>query len=191
MKTMNNHFFKKSIFVLMLIIMASSCQQNEEARRPVSRKTGTFLKESKERNAKILALEMLQIDSLIQKDTIRKFVTSPNGFWYAIDSTQTLGEVRAQKGWIAQYTAKVYDLDNDLIYDEVAFGIKNYIIEKQDIMIGLRHAIQLLRKGETGTFYFPSQIAFGYKGDKNKIGINVPLKYEVTLLDLVPEKQNK
>ena len=172
----------------ILFLSIVSCQNNEEARKPVSRKTGTFLKESKERNAKILASEMKLIQEIIAKDTIRTFVSSTHGFYYCIDSTSTIGKVKASKGMIAQYTANVYDLNGNQIYDEVAFGIKNYKVEKQDLMIGLRHGLQLMRKGEKAIFYFPSQIGFGYHGDKNKIGINVPLKYEVTLLDLVQEK---
>lgn len=176
------------LLLVILLISISSCQKNEEARKPVSRKTGTFLKESKERNAKILALEMQKIQEIIAKDTIRKFVSSTYGFYYSIDSTARIGKEKATKGNIAQYTANVYDLNGNQIYDEIAFGIKNYKVEKQDLMIGLRHGIQLMRKGDKAIFYFPSQIGFGYHGDKNKIGINVPLKYEVTLLDLVPEK---
>jgi gliding motility-associated peptidyl-prolyl isomerase len=178
---------QKTLLLLTISILVSSCKQNEEARRPISRKSGSFLKESKERNAKILAKEMKQIDSLVQKNPNKKFSISPNGFLFHIDSTKTTDTIRVKKGWIAQYTAKVYNIDNTLIYDEVAFGIKNYKVEKEDLLIGLRHALQLLRKGDKGTFYFPSQIAYGYYGDKNKIGINVPLKYEVTLLDLMPE----
>jgi gliding motility-associated peptidyl-prolyl isomerase len=181
-------FIKNFYFILILSVLFIGCQNNDEARRPVSRKTGTFLKESKERNAKILAKEMEQIMAILKKDTIRQFVASTHGFYYYIDSTATLGTEKAKKGMIAQYTANVYSLDGTQIYDEVAFGIKNYKVEKQDLMIGLRHGLQLMRKGDKAIFYFPSQIGFGYHGDKNKIGINVPLKYEVTLLDLVPEK---
>lgn len=182
-------YLKTNILCLIILLLTViSCQKNEEARRPVSRKTGTFLKESKERNAKILASEMKLIQDIIAKDTLRKFVSSTHGFYYNIDSTATIGKVKASKGMIAQYTANVYDLNGNQIYDEVAFGIKNYKVEKQDLMIGLRHGIQLMRKGDKAIFYFPSQIGFGYHGDKNKIGINVPLKYEVTLLDLIPEK---
>ena len=176
------------LWMVILMVAITSCQKNEEARKPVSRKTGTFLKESKERNAKILALEMKEIQEIIAKDTTRTFTSSTHGFYYSIDSTATIGKEKASKGMIAQYTANVYELNGNQIYDEVAFGIKNYKVEKQDVMIGLRHGIQLMRKGDKAIFYFPSQIAFGYHGDKNKIGINIPLKYEVTLLDLVHEK---
>ena len=180
--------FTNAILTIFFILSIVSCQKNEEARKPVSRKTGTFLKESKERNAKILAMEMKEIQNIISKDTVNKFVSSTYGFYYCIDSTLTVGTEKATKGMVAQYTASVYELNGTQIYDEIDFSIKNYKVEKQDLMIGLRHGIQLMRKGDKAIFYFPSQVAFGYHGDKNKIGINVPLKYEVTLLDLVPEK---
>jgi len=58
-------------------------------------------------------------------------------------------------------------------------------------MAGLRHGIKLMKVGETATFLFPSHIAYGYHGDNNKIGINVPLQSTVTLLDLKKEKKNE
>ena len=38
-----------------------------------------------------------------------------------------------------------------------------------------------LKENETITFIFPSQLAYGYYGDNNKIGSNTPLIYEVTV----------
>jgi len=54
-------------------------------------------------------------------------------------------------------------------------------------MVGLRHAVKLMHKGETVSFIFPSHMAYGYLGDKEKIGTNVPLICKVTLNDIKPE----
>ena len=57
-------------------------------------------------------------------------------------------------------------------------------MDKQELFTGLREGLKLMRSGETVTFLFPSQKAYGYYGDENKIGTNVPLICEVTLLDI-------
>ena len=49
---------------------------------------------------------------------------------------------------------------------------------------GLREGLKLMKEGESITFIFPSQKAYGYYGDENKIGRNVPLICEVSLLKL-------
>jgi hypothetical protein len=46
-----------------------------------------------------------------------------------------------------------------------------------------------MKEGEVVTFIFPSHKAFGYYGDKDKIGTNVPIKTKVTLHSITEEKQ--
>ena len=41
-----------------------------------------------------------------------------------------------------------------------------------------------MKKGEKITFIFPSQMAFGYYGDRHKIGADTPLIYQVTVRDI-------
>jgi hypothetical protein len=41
-----------------------------------------------------------------------------------------------------------------------------------------------------GTFLFPSQKAYGYYGDQNKIGSNMPLICEVTVLSIKENQSN-
>jgi len=54
-------------------------------------------------------------------------------------------------------------------------------MEQEELFSGLREGLKLMKTGETITFLFPSQKAFGYYGDDNKIGINMPIVCEVTV----------
>ena len=38
-----------------------------------------------------------------------------------------------------------------------------------------------MKKGEKITFIFPSQLAYGYYGDGDRIGTDKPLIYQVTI----------
>ena len=49
---------------------------------------------------------------------------------------------------------------------------------------------ELMKEGETVTFIFPSHKAFGYYGDKGKIGTNIPIITEVTLHKITQEINN-
>ena len=44
-----------------------------------------------------------------------------------------------------------------------------------------------MKEGETVTFIFPSHKAFGYYGDKDRIGTNIPIITEVTLNSITQE----
>jgi hypothetical protein len=47
-----------------------------------------------------------------------------------------------------------------------------------------------MKEGEVVTFLFPSHKAFGYYGDKNKIGANIPIITTVSLYSIINETNN-
>ncbi|CAN0595450.1 unnamed protein product, partial [Ectocarpus sp. 12 AP-2014] len=61
---------------------------------------------------------------------------------------------------------------------------------KQELFLGLREAIKMLKENERATFLFPSSIAYGYHGDENKIGTNVPIKSTITILQIEKQQEN-
>ena len=66
---------------------------------------------------------------------------------------------------------------------------QNYVVDKQNILMGLRHGIKLMKKSEKVTFLFPSHMAFGYHGDDRRIGTNEPIICTVTLNDIKSENK--
>jgi FKBP-type peptidyl-prolyl cis-trans isomerase len=64
---------------------------------------------------------------------------------------------------------------------------QTYVVDKQNIMMGLRDGIKLMRKNEKVTFLFPSHMAFGYRGDTKRINSNEPIICTVTLNDFKPQ----
>ncbi|NNK39394.1 MAG: gliding motility-associated peptidyl-prolyl isomerase GldI, partial [Winogradskyella sp.] len=49
---------------------------------PESVKSGSFLKESAERNKKLNEIERSKIQAIIDADTERAYIASESGFWY-------------------------------------------------------------------------------------------------------------
>jgi FKBP-type peptidyl-prolyl cis-trans isomerase len=60
-------------------------------------------------------------------------------------------------------------------------------MDKQELFTGLREGLKLMKPGDDITFIFPSQKAYGYYGDDNKIGTNVPLICKVKLNTITQE----
>lgn len=168
--------------------MLSCCSQQQQARRPISQSSGTFLKESVERNKKLISGEEAKIDSIIKSNPNVKYIASNKGYWYRYDTKNTQDTLRPKKGDVAHFNFEIKDLDGNVIYSELELRPQTYHVDKEQKMImGLRHGLKLMRKNETVTFLFPSHMGYGYHGDNRRIGHNQPLMYTVTLNDFAPE----
>jgi len=149
---------------------------------PETVKSGSFLKESAERNKKLNALEKNKIESIIQSNPDREYIASKNGFWYFYTNKIEADTLQPKFGDILDFDFNVSNLEGNEIY---ATENRTYVMEKEELFTGLREGLKLMKPSEKVTFIFPSQIAFGYYGDDNKIGTNVPLICEVTLNTII------
>ena len=84
----------------------------------------------------------------------------------------------------------VISFSNDTVYSKADIGTVTYKVDKQDLFPGLRNSIKLMKENESATFLFPSSLAYGYHGDSNKIGINIPIKSTITILKIDKQKDN-
>lgn len=171
---------------VLVAIFAFGCKQ-QQARKPISQSSGTFLSESIERNKKMIKGEEAKIDSIIKSNPKIKYIASKKGYWYHYEVKNETDTLRPKKGDVANFTYDVKDLKGNVIYSEVELKDQTYVVDKQNIMSGLRLGIKQMRKNEKVTFLFPSHLGYGYHGDNKKIGTNVPLICTVTLIDFKPE----
>ena len=177
------------IMMLFLVFMTFlSCKQ-QQARMPVSRSSGTFMKESAERNKKLIAGEEGKIDSIIKSNPKVKYIASKKGYWYRYEIKNEKDTLRPKKGDVAQFDYEILDLKGNVLYSEVELRPQTYIVDKQNIMMGLRDGIKLMHKNEKVTFLFPSHMAYGYRGDTKRIKTNQPIMVTVMLNDFKKEEK--
>ncbi len=180
---------KYYLTILMIALVLASCS-HQQARMPVSQSSGTFMKESVNRNKKMIAQEEKKIDSIIKNSPSRKFLPSKKGYWYAYDVKNEKDTLRPKRGDIAFFDYEVNDLNGNVIYTELELRPQEYHVDKEQKMIrGLRDGIKLMRKNEKVIFLFPSHMGYGYHGDDRRIGHNEPLMYTVTLRDFKKEDE--
>ena len=167
----------------MALALAISCQE-AEPRWPVEVKGGSFLKLSAERNRKLLEEEVQLLEQMIRADSLHEYLSSASGSRYYYE-TRMPGE-----GYLPQTDDLVtlqYNLLNwsgDTIYNREEIGILKYKVDKQELFPGMRSSVKLLQKGESAVFWFPSSLAFGYHGDQERIGPNIPVRSQVWILDI-------
>ncbi|PWA07428.1 gliding motility-associated peptidyl-prolyl isomerase GldI [Flavobacterium psychrotolerans] len=181
-------YMKQVVIMVFCGVLLSCCSQQQQARRPISQSSGTFLKESVIRNKKLISGEEAKIDSIIKSNPAIQYIASDKGYWYRYEIKNTQDSIRPKKGDIAHFNYEIKDLDGNVIYSELELRPQTYHVDKeQKIIMGLRHGIKLMRKNETVTFLFPSHVGYGYHGDDRRIGHNQPLICTVTLNDFAPE----
>lgn len=184
------NYLKISIYALLFAVVLAGCKHHEEARRPISRASGTFMKKSADRNKKLVASEEDVIKKIIKSNPKVKYYATKKGYWFSYDEKSTTETATPHKGDIAYFNLEIKDIEGKVIYSEADLGPQTYYVDKQDIMMGLRDGIKYMKKNETVTFLFPSHMAYGYHGDNKKIGPNQSLICTVTLRNFVPDPQS-
>ncbi|QBN18149.1 gliding motility-associated peptidyl-prolyl isomerase GldI [Flavobacterium nackdongense] len=183
--------FKQILIAFLFTFVVSSCKQSQDARRPISHASGSFMKKSAERNKKLIATEEGQIDSLIKSNPKVKYMASTKGYWYTYVVQNDIDTITPKKGDVAFFNYELKDLKGNIIYSEVELKPQTYAVDKQNIMTGLREGIKLMHKNEKVIFLFPSHVAYGYHGDDKKIGPNQPLLCTVSLHNFISEEAFK
>lgn len=176
----------KNILLVAISVFITSCSE-KQARKSISHSSGSFMKESIDRNKKMNTQEKESIAKIIKKDTANIYNVSEKGFWYAYQSKST-ANVFPVKGDVVTFNYEVTDLYGNSIYSENELKTQTYHVDKENIMNGLRNGIKLMHKGDKVKFIFPSQSAYGYHGDDKKIGTNQPIICIVTLNEIKPIK---
>ena len=177
------------LLTIAILFLVFSCK-TPEARRPVSVKTGSFIDASIERNKKLNANEKAFIENLMKQQKIN-YIASESGFWYYYNNKVEIDTLKTPDfGDIVNYNYNVKNLNGSTIYSAETIKTQTYAMDKQELFTGLREGLKLMKTGETVTFLFPSQKAYGYYGDENKIGRNTPLICEVTINSITQNQTN-
>lgn len=178
--------------IILILLFFSACK-SPEARYPVSRNSGAYIDESVERNKEMIAKEEDYIKQVMGQNPDTEYLTSADGFWYYYNkkSTDTLNMETPEFGDVVVFDYSISSVEGKIIYADGEKPTREYAIDKQKLFTGLRQGLKLMREGETVTFLFPSHKAFGYYGDQNKIGSNVPITAKVTLHTIKEESTNE
>ena len=178
-------------YILAFFFVLMGCK-SPDARRPVQNTSGTFIKESAERNKLIYEKEEAIIEKLIADDSLNQYIASESGFWYTYKVRDTMATQLPQIGDVVRFTFNVRHLNGTPILSEKETGLQTYIIDKsnQELVSGIREGVKLMKAGETVTFIFPSYKAYGYYGIEEKLGTNVPVKSTITLNSIEKSTEN-
>ncbi len=179
----------KLITIIVVLLAFISCK-SPEARKPVSVKTGTFMDASVVRNKALHEQQKQLFENYMTERPEKEFIASSNGFWYAYNSEKSIDTTTVQFGDVINFDFDIKRINGEVVYSKEELKTRNYSMDQEKLFSGLREGLKLMKKGETMTFLFPSQKAFGYYGDNNKIGTNVPIICKVTVNSITKNESN-
>lgn len=180
----NKQTYLVGIFICLTVLFA--CKE-PEARRPVSVASGSYLKQNIQTAQQILKADTTAISQYLHQLDSIAILSSNYGFKYYVHSAESADTVKPKPGQKVLFTYAVKNIRGEIIYDTTQIGQIQYVVDKEKHFEGLREAVKLLSAGQTGTFFFPSALAYGNMGDGNRIGPNQPLICTVTLLEIKPD----
>lgn len=171
------------IYIFLTILITISCEDTKP-RIPLQQNSGSFINTSIEINKYINSKEKLKIEDIV-KNPKNNFKASNYGFWYRNENQNTDSSYTPKFGDQIFYKCAIKNLNGTYIYGEKKMLEKIYIMEQEELSSGLREGLKLMSKGDKMTFIFPSQLAFGFYGDNDKIPPNTPLVYEVNINEII------
>jgi len=175
--------------LLSLIALVAGCG-GPEPRKPVKVKSSTYFGGDIERNKKLLAAEVQMIAQYIAKDSLRLYESSASGSRYYYQKTNENSDDTPQPDDMVTMTYNIMGFNNDTIYSHEDIGIVKYKVDKQELFPGLRNSVKILKENETATFLYPSSLAYGYQGDGDRIGVNIPIRSTITILKIEKQQQD-
>ena len=156
----------------IIIALLFSCSENKP-RYAVNHNKKSIENTSILKN--IIAEQNQKIDNYLSKNPDNNYINSKRGFWYFYNKKNHSNDKSPEFGDSIIFDYSMADLNNKIIYNYKAIGEQSYIMEKQQIITGIREALKILKKGEIATFILPSYKAYGMYGDLNKIPPNTAI----------------
>ena len=166
------------------ILALAICCGEPGARWPVEAKSGSFLKLSAERNRRLLEQEEALMAQLMARDSAHTYLESASGTHFYYEVKAGITGYKPQPDDLVTLRYNLATWNDEPLYTEEEIGTLRYKVDKQELFPGLRNSVKLLQEGETAVFLFPSSLGYGYHGDNDRIGPNLPLKSRITLLKI-------
>ncbi|MFA7686774.1 MAG: FKBP-type peptidyl-prolyl cis-trans isomerase [Moheibacter sp.] len=175
----------RPLIIVLSFLLFLACE-NKVTQYPVNYDQDEFMKFSQDRNKQILEEDNQLIENYIDSIGV-EFNRTNFGFWISNSAVATAS--MAKSGDYVKYEYEVSDFENNTVYSKEEIGIQNALLGKVDLPRGLHVTLQLIEEGDSATALFPSFLAYGGYGDRNKIGGNEPLIFKVKILEIKKNPQ--
>lgn len=173
----------KTFYILIMLLIFMACS-GPKARKPVTYKSGYDPTESIIFNKKLYQAEENAIKKYMANDSLHQYINSKYGFWYTYLTENKNDTIFPHKGDKVTFRYEIDDLNGNIIYSSQDLGLKNYTIDREEMIQGIQEGIKWMNKGEKARFLLPSHKAYAYTGDDDRIASNTPIAVTLELLEI-------
>lgn len=106
-----------------------------------------------------------------------------SGLWYEIISEGGGKKIKEGDKVIINYEVRL--LDGTLCYTSDSTGAKEFIVGKQEPMMGLQEGIKLLSEGSQARFIIPPHLGYGLIGDEKRIPARAIIVYTLEVKEVI------
>lgn len=163
--------------ILFLLIILLGCN-NSQPQNPTIYSNDGFLDYSKEFNKELNQLENEQIQDYILNQKNEFFPTTAGIY---ITKTELNLENTVEEKDTIWFEYSVKNLKDSIIYTKEDIGKKAVVLGQSSMIRGLESGLKRMTEGEDATILVPSGLAYGVKGDGNKIGADQTLVINIEL----------
>lgn len=166
MKPFVNTILYYSVFLGLFSL--SSCRE-PLIRKPLEISGGKFINKAVEKKKQCSLSEQKIIENYMKNDSLHQYYLSKHGFWYKYLKANATDTLKPKSGDIAELEFYIEDFNKNLLLSKEKSSPNIYLVDKQEIILGLKHGIKLMRKNETIAFIFPSNLTKGHPEDSLKL----------------------
>jgi FKBP-type peptidyl-prolyl cis-trans isomerase FkpA len=168
--------------ILALPLLFMSCNRSEEEKKPpVNINKEALKKQFIEANKMLAQKESDDFDAYARNHHMN-FITTPMGLRYYVYSASPKGDsIRDKMEVTMEYTVSLFD--GTECYSSKETGPKTFVVGMEEMESGIHKAVKFLKKGDKAIILIPSHMAHGLLGDMNKIPPQMPIIYDIHILD--------
>jgi len=123
-----------------------------------------------------------RIGNYIERKNL-KMTELKSGLWYQVISEGEGPQFTDNSKIVFEYECSL--LNGELCYTSARTGPKEIILGRSEIEAGLNQGLRLMKPGGRALFIIPPFLAYGLKGDGNKIPPRAVIVYNISVLSNV------
>jgi len=160
----------------LLLIATISCRSGSEEK---SSQTRPGKKEMAALNRFLVQKDRERIVSYIERRNL-KMTETPSGLWYMIKKEGTGGYLTDNDKIVMEYSCTL--LDGTGCYSSEESGPREIILGRSELEPGLAQGLRMLKPEGEALFILPPFLAYGLKGDGDKVPSRSVLVYDIKIL---------
>ena len=171
---------RKVLFISFLFALCVACGHRQDVNTK-DKKSQLNKQDMEALNQYMTAKDRERIINYIERKDL-SMEENPMGIWYSIIDEGESPKIQDNDRVVIEYECSL--LDGSLCYSSVDDGYKIITVGKNEFGAGLDYGLKMLGRGGEALFIIPPFMAFGLKGDGDKIPSRSVLVFSVKARDV-------